>query len=147
MATMMAARFEKNGSYPAWVEMEPPYLSAGKYESSSMPPHLIDVTTGSPKDSIQASSPRMFLEVTVSGRVDAVGPETDCPFSSDQRVVINPGLSWGDDNAFQSNHFEILGVPRDGTLAQYVTVPADSIFACAQRTSAMPKRQRYHWRA
>ena len=44
--------------------------------------------------------------------------------------MINPGLSWGDNNAFQSNGFEILGVPRDGTLAQYVTIPAASLFAC-----------------
>ena len=45
----------------------------------------------------------------------------------------------GDNNAFQSNGFEILGVPRDGTLAQYVTIPAESLHA--QRTSPMPRRR------
>ena len=34
MATMMAARFEKNGSYPSWVEMEA-FLMYGKHHVKS----------------------------------------------------------------------------------------------------------------
>ena len=65
MATMMAARFEKNGSYPAWVEMEAPIPQRGKSESSSMPPHLIAdywITQGQYPGK---SNPRTYLEVTV----------------------------------------------------------------------------------
>lgn len=49
-------------------------------------------------------------------------------FSSDnqswvgQEVVINPSLNWGDNEAFQSKEFSILGLPQDGTFAEYVKV-------------------------
>lgn len=135
MATMMAARFEKNGSYPSWVEMEAPKPQRGevrvKLRAAALNRRDYWITQGQ----YPGVEPPHVLGSDGVGTVDAVGPETDCPFSSDQRVVINPGLSWGGDNAFQSNHFEILGVPRDGTLAQYVTIPADSIFACPAHLS------------
>lgn len=42
-----------------------------------------------------------------------------------QEVVINPGIGWGDDVRVQSDGFEILGMPRDGTFADETAVPAD----------------------
>jgi len=42
----------------------------------------------------------------------------------DQRVLINPGMHWGDNPAAQAKDFQILGLPQDGTFAEYVCVPA-----------------------
>jgi zinc-binding alcohol dehydrogenase/oxidoreductase len=43
-------------------------------------------------------------------------------------VVIYPGLDWGDDVGKKGLHFHILGVPTDGTFAQYVKVPAENVY-------------------
>ena len=41
-----------------------------------------------------------------------------------KEVIINPGYGWGDDPNHQSNDFKILGLPADGTFAEYVKVQA-----------------------
>ncbi|HUG69265.1 MAG TPA: zinc-binding dehydrogenase [Pirellulaceae bacterium] len=41
-----------------------------------------------------------------------------------REMVINPGWNWGDNEAFQSDEFRILGMPHDGTFASEVKVPA-----------------------
>jgi zinc-binding alcohol dehydrogenase/oxidoreductase len=46
----------------------------------------------------------------------------------DQEVIINPGYGWGDDERFNAEDFNILGLPHDGTLAEYVKVGADQLF-------------------
>ena len=35
-----------------------------------------------------------------------------------RRVVINPGLAWGENEQFQSPKFRVLGVPDHGTFAE-----------------------------
>ena len=40
-------------------------------------------------------------------------------------VVINPGMDWGNDPRVQHKYFHILGLPEDGTYAQFVKVPFD----------------------
>lgn len=42
-------------------------------------------------------------------------------------VIINPGMQWGDNAAFQSKDFHILGMPGNGTFAEMVTVPKAQI--------------------
>jgi len=37
-----------------------------------------------------------------------------------QEVVINPSLDWGEDEAAQSKQYRILGLPDDGTYAQFI---------------------------
>ncbi|OUM90737.1 MAG: alcohol dehydrogenase [Bacillus thermozeamaize] len=44
------------------------------------------------------------------------------------RVVINPGLAWGDQEAHPGPNFHILGMPVDGTFAEYVVVPAAQVY-------------------
>ena len=58
-----------------------------------------------------------------AGVVTAVGEGVD-PALVGRRVIINPGLGWGDNPRAQSASFSILGLPRDGTLAEKVAVPA-----------------------
>lgn len=43
-------------------------------------------------------------------------------------VVIDPTIGWGDDERVWSLDARILGVPRDGTFAQYVCVPAENVY-------------------
>ena len=45
-----------------------------------------------------------------------------------QEVMICPSLNWGKQPHVQSSLFEILGLPRNGTFAEYVSVPADNLF-------------------
>ncbi len=42
-------------------------------------------------------------------------------------VIINPGYGWGDNENFQGNDFKILGLPDNGTFAEYVKVPAEYV--------------------
>lgn len=45
-----------------------------------------------------------------------------------KEVVIYPALNWGDDPRFQGKSFEILGLPRNGTLAEKIAIPATQVF-------------------
>jgi len=61
-----------------------------------------------------------------AGVVEAVGDEKDQPWVG-QEVVINPNIDWGSDLDVQSNKYTILGMPVDGTFAEYVSVPVDRL--------------------
>jgi NADPH:quinone reductase-like Zn-dependent oxidoreductase len=44
-------------------------------------------------------------------------------------VVIDPLLGWGDNpRVWDAAHATILGMPRDGTFAQYVAVPLENVY-------------------
>lgn len=43
-------------------------------------------------------------------------------------ILINPSLNWGDDIQKKSPDYETLGVPTDGTFAQYVKIPAKYVY-------------------
>lgn len=53
-----------------------------------------------------------------AGEIEATG----------QAVVINPMLSWGDDPHVWSKDASIIGMPHEGTFAQYVSVPKVNVF-------------------
>ncbi len=61
------------------------------------------------------------------GVVASVGEGADRTLVG-QDVIMNPGLNWGENPASQGKAFKILGLPDNGTLAEYVKVPADAIF-------------------
>ncbi|SKB50075.1 NADPH:quinone reductase [Parapedobacter luteus] len=44
-----------------------------------------------------------------------------------KEVIINPSIAWGDREAVQQKAFHILGLPQDGTFAQYVRVPVENL--------------------
>jgi zinc-binding alcohol dehydrogenase/oxidoreductase len=44
-------------------------------------------------------------------------------------VIINPSIDWGSDQRFQGKNYQILGLPTDGTFAEYITVPKENIVA------------------
>ncbi len=44
-----------------------------------------------------------------------------------KEVIINPNMNWGDNPAVQSADYKILGMPVDGTFAEYICVKADRL--------------------
>ncbi|EAZ82725.1 quinone oxidoreductase family protein [Algoriphagus machipongonensis] len=44
-----------------------------------------------------------------------------------KEVIINPAINWGENQKAQNKDFEILGMPRNGTLAEKVIVPVDRL--------------------
>jgi zinc-binding alcohol dehydrogenase/oxidoreductase len=63
-----------------------------------------------------------------AGVVEAVGPGVDATWLG-REVVINPSLHWGAAKRAQGPYFQILGLPRHGTLAEKVAVPAEQLAA------------------
>lgn len=61
-----------------------------------------------------------------AGVVVEVGDKADRHWLG-QEVIINPGYGWGDNADFQSDDFKILGLPADGTFAEYVKVDAQHL--------------------
>jgi NADPH:quinone reductase-like Zn-dependent oxidoreductase len=61
-----------------------------------------------------------------SGIVAEVGEGVD-PALKGKAVIINPALQWGDNVRVQQKQFKILGMPDNGTQADYVVVPAANI--------------------
>jgi zinc-binding alcohol dehydrogenase/oxidoreductase len=62
-----------------------------------------------------------------SGEVAARGEGADGPDEGTE-VVVNPALYWGDDPRKPGKEYRILGVPDDGTFAQFIKVPAENVF-------------------
>ena len=62
-----------------------------------------------------------------SGEVAAKGDGAEGPDEGTE-VVINPALYWGDNPRIPGKDYRILGLPDDGTYAQYINVPADHVF-------------------
>ncbi|MDF2157850.1 zinc-binding dehydrogenase [Algoriphagus sp. CAU 1675] len=62
-----------------------------------------------------------------AGIVVAVGSEFDSNLIGKQ-VLVNPALNWGDNQLAQNEHFDILGMPSNGTLAEELIVPKDRIY-------------------
>ena len=62
-----------------------------------------------------------------AGIVEEIGIGVD-PKLLGQEVMLNPALHWGDNERAQGKNFEIIGMPRNGTFAEYVAVPADRVF-------------------
>ena len=61
-----------------------------------------------------------------AGVIHEIGPHvaTAAGLAVGDEVIISPSLSWGPDERFPSDAYEILGSPTHGTHAQYVAVPA-----------------------
>jgi len=63
-----------------------------------------------------------------AGIVEEVGSDEDKHWIS-KEVIINPSHDWGDHPEYQSKEFKILGLPEEGTFAEYVKVRAEYLHA------------------
>jgi NADPH:quinone reductase-like Zn-dependent oxidoreductase len=61
-----------------------------------------------------------------AGEVVATGPGV-APDWIGRTVVIDPSFHWGGNPSAQGPEFDILGLSKPGTYAQYVSVPADHV--------------------
>jgi NADPH:quinone reductase-like Zn-dependent oxidoreductase len=61
------------------------------------------------------------------GEVVSTGDNKDSEWIA-RSVIINPSLNWGNDPRAQGKDYRILGMPDNGTLAEYVAVPIDNLF-------------------
>ena len=61
-----------------------------------------------------------------AGVVIAVGTEVEATWVG-REVVINPSFDWGANEQTQGPKFSILGLPRDGTLAEKIAVPVSQL--------------------
>ncbi len=62
-----------------------------------------------------------------AGIVSDIGREVD-PAIAGREVIINPSLYWGSDPRIQGPQWRILGLPDNGTYAEFVKVPASNVF-------------------
>jgi NADPH:quinone reductase-like Zn-dependent oxidoreductase len=81
----------------------------------------------------QGLYPNIRLPVTLgsdgAGEIAALG-SVFAGLEVGDEVVIDPMLDWGDDaRVWDAARSSILGMPRDGTFAQYVAVPAENVYA------------------
>ena len=60
------------------------------------------------------------------GEVVEIGSEADKKLIG-RRVIINPNIDWGNNEAIQSRAYSILGMPTDGVFAEFVAVNQDRI--------------------
>lgn len=86
------------------------------------------------------------------GLVVETGPGVTAGEWVGRRVIINPSFGWGLGEAAQGEEFSILGLPRDGTLAEKVAVPvAQLALAPAHlddaQAAALPLAGLTAWRA
>jgi len=86
-----------------------------------------------------------------AGVVDAVGAGVERTLEG-QEVIIYPARNWGNDQHAFSPDFRILGMPDQGTFAEYICVPADCIYPKPshltwQQSAAVPLAGLTSWRA
>ncbi len=86
-----------------------------------------------------------------AGVVREVGPGAAASWVG-REVVIYPGFDWGPSESSQAAKFSILGLPRDGTLAQRVAVPSAQLFPKPahlgwEEAAALPLAGLTGWRA
>jgi len=61
------------------------------------------------------------------GTVAQTGEGVDTQWVN-KEVIINPGMHWGNNENHHGRDFTILGLPLDGTFAEFVKVPADYLY-------------------
>jgi zinc-binding alcohol dehydrogenase/oxidoreductase len=86
------------------------------------------------------------------GEVVAAGEGVDATAWLGKRVIINPSFGWGASEAAQGAEFSILGLPRDGTLAERIAVPVTQLAEAPahlsdEQAAALPLAGLTAWRA
>ncbi len=60
------------------------------------------------------------------GVVESVENEADADWIG-REVILNPNNDWGENEAVQSDKYHILGMPTNGTMAEYLAIQADRL--------------------
>lgn len=103
---------------------------------------------------VQGAYPGMTLPTTLGcdgiGTIAAIGDGVD-PARVGDRVLLYPGLDWGDDPALPRPDFGLLGMPGPGTIAESIVVRADRTAPCpdhltSAQAAALPLAGLTAWR-
>lgn len=62
-----------------------------------------------------------------AGEIFSMGSKNS-KFNVGDQVIINPGINWGTNMSVKNQDFSILGLPENGTYAEYVKVPIENIY-------------------
>ena len=62
-----------------------------------------------------------------SGIIEEVGPDVE-KFKIGDEVIINPSINWESNNRVQSQDYEILGFPTQGTFAEYISIAEKYVY-------------------
>ena len=86
-----------------------------------------------------------------AGTVDAVGAGVDDSVVGNE-VVVYPARDWGDSEAVSGPNFRVLGMPDQGTFAEYICCPATDVYARPahlgwEQAAAVPLAGLTAWRA
>ncbi len=86
------------------------------------------------------------------GEVVEAGAELEPGEWVGRRVIINPSFGWGLSEAAQGADFSILGLPRNGTLAEKIAVPVEQLSLAPahlsdEEAAALPLAGLTAWRA
>jgi zinc-binding alcohol dehydrogenase/oxidoreductase len=63
-----------------------------------------------------------------AGVVVQVGEHVDSQWLN-KEVIIDPSINWGQNEKAQQKTYQVLGLPQNGTFAEYVLVPALNVYA------------------
>jgi zinc-binding alcohol dehydrogenase/oxidoreductase len=69
----------------------------------------------------------IILGSDASGTIEEIGTDVK-DFKIGDEVIINPSFNWGDNEDFRSKSFKILGLPDNGTLAEFIKVPSKYVY-------------------
>ena len=86
-----------------------------------------------------------------AGVVDSVGSGVDAALIG-KEVVVYPAREWGDDQRAPGSEFRVLGMPDDGTFAEYICTPATTVYdkpahLSWDQAAAIPLAGLTSWRA
>jgi len=124
---MIAAVLEQVGEKIEIKEIETPILGEGEVlieiKASAINHRDIYISKGQ----YASIKTPCVLGSDASGEVIKVGNENLNSILG-KSVIINPNINWGENENFQGENYQILGMPTNGTFAQYVKVNSDRIF-------------------
>jgi zinc-binding alcohol dehydrogenase/oxidoreductase len=110
-----------------WKEVETPTLAAGevlvKIKAAGLNRRDYWISIGK----YASLKYPIVLGSDGAGTVAEIGEGVDGTWLN-KEVIINPSNNWGDDNNFQGKDFKILGLPDDGTFAEYVKTRAEYLY-------------------
>ena len=86
-----------------------------------------------------------------AGTIDAVGESVDDAVIGNE-VVVYPAREWGNNEAVSGPDFRVLGMPDQGTFAEYICCPATDVYARPahlswEQSAAIPLAGLTAWRA
>ncbi len=86
-----------------------------------------------------------------AGTIDAVGESVDDAVIGNE-VVVYPAREWGNNEAVSGPDFRVLGMPDQGTFAEYICCPATDVYARPahlswEQSAAVPLAGLTAWRA